>query len=152
MTTPRHFAIVCARDERGAQLIEFALVFPLLLLITAGIVDLGLLIRDYQVITNAAREGARLGAAEGIADDIVETRVATYVADGGLDGEPITEVEEVVVPNGSLSFTAVDVLVSYEHSYLMLSPLSGLISAMSLPPTVTLKAKATMRREMVAGL
>jgi hypothetical protein len=133
-------------------LIEFALVFPLLLVVTAGIVDLGLLIKDYQVVTNAAREGARLGAVEGTGDDIVEARVATYIAAGGLDGVPGTVVQEVVVPNGGgLSFNAVDVIVSYEHEYLMLAPLSGLIQALSLPPSVTLKARATMRREVVTA-
>ena len=152
MTAFRCFTLRRLRSERGAQLIEFALVFPLMLVVTGGIVDLGLLIKDYQVVTNAAREGARLGAVEGIDDEIVETRVATYLSAGGLDGAPITEVQELVVANGAgLSFNAVDVIVSYEHEYLMLSPLSSLIQAASLPPSVTLKARATMRREVVAG-
>ena len=50
------------RDERGANLIEMALVTGLLLLMTAGAMDLGRAFHSYIVITNAAREGARYGS------------------------------------------------------------------------------------------
>ena len=48
------------RSERGAELVEFALVFPTLLLVMLGIADFGFLFQRYEVITNAAREGARV--------------------------------------------------------------------------------------------
>ena len=47
------------RSERGANLVEFALVLPLLVLILAGMADIGRAFNSYMVITNAAREGAR---------------------------------------------------------------------------------------------
>ncbi len=47
--------------ERGAAALEAALVLPLILAITFGLVEFGLLIYNKQVITNAAREGARRG-------------------------------------------------------------------------------------------
>lgn len=50
------------RDERGANLVEAALVVPILVLILAGVVDLGRAFSSYIVIANAAREGARAGA------------------------------------------------------------------------------------------
>ena len=53
-----------AASERGAELIEFALVFPLLLLIVLGIVDFGFMFQRLEVVTNAAREGARIAAAD----------------------------------------------------------------------------------------
>jgi Flp pilus assembly protein TadG len=49
--------------ERGAALVELAMVLPLLLLILMGIVELGLLFYNQQVLTNASREGARTGIA-----------------------------------------------------------------------------------------
>lgn len=49
--------------ERGAALVEFALVFPILLLLLMGIVEFGLLFYNKQVLTNASREGARAGIA-----------------------------------------------------------------------------------------
>ena len=48
-----------AGNEHGANLIEMALVIMLLLLILAGVVDLGRAFYSYIAITNAAREGAR---------------------------------------------------------------------------------------------
>ena len=48
------------RSERGAELIEFALVFPVLLMVVLGIVDFGFLFQRMEVVTYAAREGARL--------------------------------------------------------------------------------------------
>jgi Flp pilus assembly protein TadG len=47
--------------RRGQGLVEFALVFPILMLMLLGLVDLGRAVFAYNTITNAAREGARLG-------------------------------------------------------------------------------------------
>ena len=53
------------RGERGAALVEFALAVPLLLVVIAGIVDFGFAFQRYEVITNAAREGARMATLPG---------------------------------------------------------------------------------------
>lgn len=47
--------------QRGAQILEFALVLPLLLIILLMIVDFGFLVYNKAVITNASREAARYG-------------------------------------------------------------------------------------------
>jgi hypothetical protein len=47
------------RDERGAAMVEMAIVLPILLLFVMGIVEFGRAWNIYQVITDAAREGAR---------------------------------------------------------------------------------------------
>jgi len=47
------------RNQRGAALVEMALVLGLLLLLVMGIVDLGRAYNSYITITNASREGAR---------------------------------------------------------------------------------------------
>lgn len=48
-------------DQRGAAAVEFALVLPVLLALLVGTVDMGLMLYDKAVITNASREGARAG-------------------------------------------------------------------------------------------
>lgn len=48
------------RCDRGTQLVEFALVLPLLLFISLGIIEGSSFIRVHQIINNAAREGARI--------------------------------------------------------------------------------------------
>ncbi len=47
------------KDGKGAAGLEFTLVFPLLLMITFGIIEVGSLMFDKAILTNAAREGTR---------------------------------------------------------------------------------------------
>ena len=63
------------RSARGAELIEFALVLPVLLCILGGILDMGLAFNNYVAVTNAAREGARVAAIPGWVEDDVKNRV-----------------------------------------------------------------------------
>ena len=58
------------RRERGASLVEFALILPLLTLFLFGIVQFGLAYDRKQSINSAAREGARMAA---IPDDATVT-------------------------------------------------------------------------------
>ena len=62
-------------SERGAEVIEFAIVLPLLLLVVFGIVDFGFLFQRYVVLTNAAMEGARVRSLPGYdnADAVART-------------------------------------------------------------------------------
>ena len=53
-------ALKGARAERGASVVEFAIIFPLLFLVIAGIVDFGRYFFTSIQLTNAAREGARM--------------------------------------------------------------------------------------------
>jgi Flp pilus assembly protein TadG len=48
--------------DRGSNLVELALVLPLLLLLLAGVLDLGRIYHTYVVMLNASREGARYAA------------------------------------------------------------------------------------------
>jgi Flp pilus assembly protein TadG len=54
-------ALVRTRARRGQSMVEFALVLPVILWLTMGIVDLGRGIFFYNMLSNAAREGARVG-------------------------------------------------------------------------------------------
>ena len=48
------------KNERGAALIETAITIPIILLISVGIFEFGRAYQTWQVLTNAAREGARV--------------------------------------------------------------------------------------------
>jgi Flp pilus assembly protein TadG len=48
------------KNERGASLVEFALVFPILLLLVLGIIEFGWAFNGWIILTGAAREGARV--------------------------------------------------------------------------------------------
>ncbi|MBW6521402.1 MAG: pilus assembly protein [Desulfoarculaceae bacterium] len=47
------------KSEKGVSAVEFALIAPLLFVLTFGIIEFALLLFDKAVITNASREGAR---------------------------------------------------------------------------------------------
>ena len=73
------------RYNKGGSLVELALLLPLLVLILAGVVDLGRAFHDYIIINNASREGARfashwpndeLGIKETARDEAVGTGVS----------------------------------------------------------------------------
>ena len=49
------------KAQGGATAVEFALVLPILLLLVFAILELGLLLYNKAVITNASREAARYG-------------------------------------------------------------------------------------------
>jgi hypothetical protein len=51
--------------ENAQTMVEFAIVFPIILLITYGLIEFGRMIFIYAAVTNAAREGARYGIAAG---------------------------------------------------------------------------------------
>lgn len=51
--------------ENAQTMVEFALVFPIVLLLTYGIIEIGRAVFIYSAVTSASREGARYGAAAG---------------------------------------------------------------------------------------
>ncbi len=66
----------------GQELIEFALVLPLLLLVLLGIIEFGLLFQQYEVVTNAAREGARIAVLPTYTKADALTRINQYLTAG----------------------------------------------------------------------
>ena len=58
----RPLATTRGARSRGQALVEFALIFPLIVLILFGVMDLGRAIYAYNTIGNAARVGARVAA------------------------------------------------------------------------------------------
>lgn len=51
--------------EGGTAMVEFAVIFSLLLVIAIGAFEYGMLFRDWLSVTVSAREGARVGASAG---------------------------------------------------------------------------------------
>lgn len=73
------------RGCRGAELIEMAIITPVLMMIIAGIFDFGMMFRAWEIVTNAAREGARVGVLPAYTNDAdVIDRVEQYMAASGV--------------------------------------------------------------------
>ncbi len=64
------------RDDRGAVVVEFALVLPLLLMITIGIIAFGYLFHVQSVLDNAARDGVRVATLTDDDDAAASARAA----------------------------------------------------------------------------
>jgi len=138
------------RSERGAELIEFAVVLPMLLLVFAAIVDFGLLFQRYLTISNAAREGARIAVLPGYNQTDVQNRVTLYVREGTGDNTltPTAVVTPVSIdpPGATPPFPAAQVTVTMSHTYMVLGPVSGMLGGGSFS-SITLAARSTMRIE-----
>jgi len=139
------------RSERGAELIEFALVFPLLLMVVLGIVDFGFMFQRMQVMTNAAREGARMAVLPGYATADVKERVKNYVETGGVpttSNNPDIDVTPWTIPttNGGPTMAGRRVQVTYTHQYLFIGPIANLFGGSFT--SVPVSGVAIMRNEV----
>lgn len=136
-------------SERGAELIEFAIVAPLLLFIIAGIVDFGMMFRTYEAVTNAAREGARVGVLPGYAAVDVSSRVDAYLAASGLAGTHTTTVADVPVATSAGTFTARAVTLNYTYTFAVLGAAAPLFGGNF--GSINLNAVSVMRTETQAA-
>ena len=138
------------QSERGAELVEFALVFPLLLLVVLGVIDFGLLFQRYEVVTNAAREGARIAVLPGYGAEDVQFRVAQFLTAGGLSNTPTVNTD-LNVPRsiGGNCMNVAVVSVSYPHTYLFLGGIIGYFGGGGFA-TSNLTATVEMRAEQAA--
>ena len=131
-------------SERGAEVVEFALVLPMLLLLGLGICDFGMLFQRYEVVTNAAREGARAGAV-GLTESQITAVVQTYLTAGGLTATPAVQVAETTI-GANPALNAVRVTVAYPNGSFIVGPLVAMMG--SSLQAVTLTSAATMRVEI----
>jgi Flp pilus assembly protein TadG len=151
MAPVRHLLKRFRRSQRGAELVEFALTFPLLLLIALGIVDFGFLFQEHEVLTNAAREGARVGALPDYSLADAENRAKDYVATsffGGEEAKVTATATGGTVPIGGASMHTVTVTVTYPHEFLFIGGIASYFGGSF--GTHTLTASSTMRTEAQA--
>ena len=136
----RAFSCVKRQSERGANLVEFALVIPLLVLMLVGVADLGRAFQTYIAVTNAAREGARLGVKNSEVTAAIRRAVAREL---GLDEVEDDEALRVVIVEEAASFAGVErevIVLTVEYDYpLILGGLLGLPGG-----AITLRNEASM--------
>lgn len=156
------------RGQSGAEVIEFALTLPLLLLVVLGIIEFGFLFQEYEVVTNAAREGARIAvlptysATAGVTQTNVTTRINQYLTAAGLNTAsatiyggsgcpgactwlPVTDT--IIAGTPGLCVKVFPVTVHYAHPVAFARGIT-LFFGKTLPTTITLKATARMRNEV----
>ena len=109
------------RKERGQSLVEFAIVLPILLIILAGVLDLGRLYYAYVAVTDAAAEGAAYAAIW--PDEYDEMFERAQDATGGMVVLEPGSVEVDYETSGSGD--PISVTVSYSHT--LATPLMNVI-------------------------
>lgn len=130
------------QGEQGQDLVEYALILPLFMLLVLGIVEFGILFFNYNTVANAAREGARVGivpASAACNQACVDAKVVTAAKalTKGLNVAALT----VTVTHPSAKTTRVT--VSYA-TRLITAPM---IAAVGGNGTITLQSAATMQIE-----
>ena len=143
MTTP-----TTRRRERGAALLEAAITMPIILLISVGIFEFGRAYQTWQVLTNAAREGARLAVINGSTDADVVTRVRNYMVAGQLSNASTASVtiNRAVALTGP--DTASQITINYPFQFMVLNPVIRLITpASTTGAPITMQSTALMRNE-----
>jgi Flp pilus assembly protein TadG len=136
------------RNERGAALLETAITLPLVLLVTVSIFEFGRAYQTWQVLTNAAREGARIAVIAGTTDIQVTDAVRTYMKNGQLPSHGAATVSvSRTVPFGAT--TASTITVSYPFQFTVLNPVIRLVQSGSATGqgTTNMIASASMRNE-----
>lgn len=140
------------RSEKGTALLETALTLPLLLAVGVGIFEFGRAYQHWQVLTNAAREGARVAVVTGGGPDAAKARAAQYMKSGQLpnaDTATVAVTAETVDIGGGATAAASRVTVSYPFQFVALGPVVQLLvkGSTSLNNPITMTTSAVMRNE-----
>ena len=139
------------RSARGVAMIEAAITMPLLLFVCVGIIEFGRLYQTWQVMTNAAREGARVAVLPSTVSGAVDSRVRQYLQMGGLNSDSSVGVNTTAVPvslgtGGTASGSRVT--VTYPFTFMVLQPIARLVvSGATVGAPITISTSATMRNE-----
>ena len=138
------------RTDDGAEVIEMAVVLPLLLLLIMGIIDFGFLFQRYVVLTNAAVEGARVATLPGYSDADAIARVQSYAESGGIADPVNAAVVAVALPGaGGGVWPGRQVIATHVYTLQYVGPIAELFG--DGPPSVTLTASSTMRSQVAAA-
>ena len=129
------------RREGGQDLIEYALVLPVLALLLFGIMQFALIMFSYNTIANAAREGARRGSV--LCSSFRPTCGATQFTEISTEATKLT----IGLNKANMTITPTNppgtVRVEVRYKVFLLPFFAGIVSS----PSITLRAVSTMQTE-----
>ncbi len=144
-----------ASDERGVELLEAALVLPLLLTLLLGMFWLGRAYNVYQTATRAAREGARFTLASSCStcgnafptDSEVTTVINNALSAASMDPTKVNPAisiqrRQVLNPSDPAINQVQGVVVSFGYPMKLSIPFTTLSAT-----TITITAQVQMRQE-----
>lgn len=142
------------KEDRGTQVLEFAIAMPVLVLLLAGLAEFGRFFYTYTTLTNAVRGGARHASKweKNSSWTVPETqRMVVYGDFNNTSSGPIlpglTTSHVSVVANGPSVNNIDSVTVKINgYNYKPLFDLGALTGIESLSLNIPLKASATMHQ------
>ena len=148
------------RTQHGAAAVELAILLPFLVVLVFGIIEVGLLLYNQQVITNASREGARAAIIGDCDHRLTDDEIGQIVTDYCIDPNDTTKKRLITFnttndppstivapspsactpsPGGSGLTVGNDVTVTATYNYTFLVP-----SLLGFGPTKQIRAKTVM--------
>lgn len=155
------------RGNRGATMVEFALVLPLLIVILIAVIDFGFMVYDKAMVTNAAREAARAGIVlrnprmtkaevEAVASNFCQNKLISLGGNTActVTAEVPNEIKsQAVVPPGApaseQSKTRLSVTVEYAY-HGPIETVVGVLGVLGVPAALnfgTMRSTAVMKYE-----
>jgi len=135
------------RQQQGLATVDFAIVGLLLLTIMFGIFEMGILLYDQAIITNASREAARSGIVLR-KNPLTPAQIQAVATNYCLNN--LVTFQTGVTPTVTVTQLAADTIgsplrvnVTYNYTYLVLSTLTAGV----IPSTKLLTATSTMYYE-----
>jgi hypothetical protein len=135
--------------QKGAVLVEMAIILPLFALLLLGTFEFGSIARDHQVLQNAAREGARFSslpandmnsagspANAAAAEAVIKGRIIAYLANENITvgaGDIVVD-QGFPVPLGALTVSGSNITITYDRA-LIFPGITSLIPLGSLQLT-----------------
>jgi Flp pilus assembly protein TadG len=133
-------------NERGAALLETAVTLPLILLVCISIFEFGRAYQTWQVLTNAAREGARVAVLDGATPEGIKAAVKKYAEVGGVT---VTDAEINIAAAEPLgTWTGSQITVDHPFDFIVLNPIAKMVvKGSNTGKPLTMTAVALMRNE-----
>lgn len=126
------------KNDKGVAIVEFAYVLPLLVILLLGIMEMGFLLYDTAVITNAGREGARAGI-------VAQDRSNTAAIDADIQATVNNYCQNRMISYGSKNITTIvtwpasltfgnplEVNVTYNHWFLVFPNMSSFTNPLTI--------------------
>ncbi len=139
---------VNSKNERGAELLEFALVLPLLLLLVLGAIEFGRAYFTYNILAKAVRDGARYAAttevsSTGTLDATALTKSKNVVVFGNSTGTGTKKILDLQTSQVTVTQTFVSAFEQYTN-VIVAYPYQPLFSLI-LPATITMRPSVRMQ-------
>ncbi|HEY0380255.1 MAG TPA: TadE family protein [Pyrinomonadaceae bacterium] len=149
--TTRSLFFIFAREERGAQLVELAIVLPIFLMLFGAAAEYGRYFYEYTTLDKAVRAGSRYLATAAVngTEDAKAKNIVVYGNEAGT-GTPIvkglTPANVVITRTGGVPVLPQTVTVQISgYKYQPVFDLGQLIKAPSLSLNIEVKPSVTMR-------